>query len=91
MKNTIPPMIAVRLHVSGFQNPNRMIIIPMMTITNTTGVANNGTHKNIIFEPKITGNNGKYILKTSNMLNFLINNQKTFKKGDIASFSQKYL
>jgi hydrogenase maturation protein HypF len=54
-------------------------------------LANRGIYQNIALEPLITKNNDKYVLNTSNMLNYLINNQKGFKKGDIASFSQKYL
>ena len=53
--------------------------------------ANRGSYQNITYQPEIIQNNGKYILNTSNMLKYLINNRNTFKKPDIASFGQKYL
>jgi hydrogenase maturation protein HypF len=50
-----------------------------------------GDHNKIKLEPEIIQNNGKYQLKTDNMLNYLTNNQNKFKKEDIAAFIQKYL
>jgi len=50
-----------------------------------------GDHNKIKLEPEIVQNNGKYQLKTDNMLNYLTNNQNKFKKEDIAAFIQKYL
>jgi len=53
--------------------------------------ANKGSYQKIGFQPEIIQNKGKYVLKTSNMLKYLINNQNKYKNINIASFGQKYL
>ena len=53
--------------------------------------ANKGIHQKVKEHIQIVGNKGKYVLKTSNVLKYLINNQNTFKKVDKAYFGQKYL
>ncbi len=53
--------------------------------------ATQGNHNKIKFNPTIDSKNGYYMLNTSNMLKYLINNQNNYKKEDIAAFSQKYL
>jgi len=53
--------------------------------------ATKGGYNKITYNPLINYNNGIYILNTSNMLKYVLNNVNKHKKQDIASFSQKYL
>ena len=53
--------------------------------------ANGGSYQNIDYQPEIEVNKGKYVLNTSNMLKYLINNRNILNNADIASFGQKYL
>ena len=53
--------------------------------------ASKGSCEKINYSPEIVGNKSKYILKTSNMLKYLIIDSNRHKKQDIAAFSQKYL
>jgi hydrogenase maturation protein HypF len=54
-------------------------------------LASKGDANKIDFSVEISYLDGKYILNTSNMLYYLINNIKNHNKEDIAAFSQKYL
>jgi len=54
-------------------------------------LATEGDPNNITFSPIISYFDRKYVLNTSNMLYFLINNINRYNKEDIAAFSQKYL
>jgi hydrogenase maturation protein HypF len=54
-------------------------------------LANKGNPDNIVFEPQIDSNNGKYVLNTSKLIKYLINNQNKLKNSDIAAYSQKYI
>lgn len=53
--------------------------------------ATKGDYNKITYNPLINYNNGFYILNTSKMLKYILNNVNNHKKQDIASFSQKYL
>lgn len=53
--------------------------------------ATKGDYNNIKYEAIIEKNNGVYVLNTSNMLKYASVNLNSYKKQDIASFSQKYL
>jgi hydrogenase maturation protein HypF len=53
--------------------------------------AESGDANRVNYEPEITCNKGKYVLKTQNMLKYLIENKNNFKKEDIAAFVLKYL
>ncbi len=54
-------------------------------------LSNQGNPDNIPYNPIINKNNNKYILNTSKMIKYLINNLNRFKNADIAAFSQKYI
>jgi hydrogenase maturation protein HypF len=54
-------------------------------------IAAKGNPNSIKHNIEVKEINGKYILFTSNIINYLINNLNNFKKQDIAAFSQKYL
>jgi hydrogenase maturation protein HypF len=54
-------------------------------------LANKGKGEKISFNIQLFENNGKYVLNTSNVLNYLIKNQNSLKKKDVAAFGQKYL
>jgi hydrogenase maturation protein HypF len=54
-------------------------------------IAAQGNPNIIEYNVEIKKINGKYVLSTSNIINYLINNLNNFKKQDIAAFSQKYL
>jgi hydrogenase maturation protein HypF len=53
--------------------------------------ATQGDYNKIKYNPFIEKNNGVYVLNTSNMLKYALDNENKHKKQDIASFSQKYL
>ncbi|MDX1700768.1 MAG: carbamoyltransferase HypF, partial [Melioribacteraceae bacterium] len=53
--------------------------------------ANEGNPSNIYFKPIIDQINDKYVLNTSKLIKYLINNLNNYKYQDIAAFSQEYL
>jgi hydrogenase maturation protein HypF len=50
-----------------------------------------GNPDNIHFKNEIIEEKGRYIIKTSELFNYLTLNVENFRKEDIAAFSQKYL
>jgi hydrogenase maturation protein HypF len=50
-----------------------------------------GDANRIKYEPEIKCNKSEYVLKTQNMLKYLIENKNIFKKEDMAAFVHKYL
>jgi hydrogenase maturation protein HypF len=54
-------------------------------------LATKGDPNLIQIDPIISKDNGKYTLKTSEILYNLLENKKKYKKEDIAAFGQKYL
>ncbi|MCX6642927.1 MAG: carbamoyltransferase HypF [Candidatus Bathyarchaeota archaeon] len=54
-------------------------------------VALSGNTDNIHYNNEITEEKGRYIIKTSGLLNYLALNIDNLRKEDVAAFSQKYL